>query len=290
MRIATMIVPGMTNQEIVDSLKKDFDDLKSRMSKRKKKLVSDMKKKGLSVKMLRYSAYTEKGNKWDIWECINSLNPHKSYCDPICEVESEKGTKDYYVLRSRKGYNELIKYTSHAISRMRERGSACFSKYKNAFEIIHNITTPYELNPFGFANIKELHEFIEASCNKDEINGVVATFSGILLVKKEDPILKVKTFFDFKTAMQTRNGGMARYIMAKFIVINKNLFDENIIKLAKDIVASYDTNVTLNEADIVYPIAPGYKKRKDSILTEDETLIMSKEFRDKFYISMLKKQ
>ena len=284
-----MIVPGMTNQEIVDSLKKDFENLKSKMSKEKKKLILDMKKKGLSTKMLHHSVYTEKGNKWDIWECVNSLNPHKSYYDPICEVESEKGTKDYYVLRSRRGYDELIKYTSHAISRMRERRSTYFTSSQNAFEIIHNITTPYELNPFGFANIKELYELDVSYC-KDEINGVVATSSGILLVKKEDPILKVKTFFDFKTAIQTRNGGMVRYIMARFVVINKKLFDEKSIKLAKDIVASYDTSLTFKETDIVYPIALGYNRRKDSILVEDRALTMSKEFKDKARISMLKKQ
>lgn len=51
-----------------------------------------------------------------------------------------------------------------------------------------------------------------------------------------------------------------------------------------------DCFVKTNDKNIVYPIAPGYKKRKDSILVEDGTLIKSKEFMDKFYISMLKKQ
>lgn len=269
-----MIVPGMTNQEILMNLRNDFNKIKSDISKKKKRFISDMKRNGILSQKVSHSIHVFGKEKWSIWEYIDLKDPYKCYYDPICESESEKGTKDYYVLRGRSGNYGLIKYTSHSISRMRERNPGLFGNMKDAFEILHNITTPYELNPFGVANIKDLEEFIKTTYNDDEINGIVATSRGILLVKKEDNIMKVKTFFDFKTAVQTRNEGVVLYTIARFITLNKDLFDEEDVKRARDLQKMNGNNSILDAISALCPISPGFKKREKAIFIAGNSAIV----------------
>lgn len=122
-----MIVPGLSEDKILEELVSDRKFIANEAKKIARKQILRLQKGGRDGinELLDFNYEIKVGgtnNRWRLVILINMAKRVKWYHQAACYMESEYGTKDYYVLRglsNEKPY--FIKISSHALKRFRER-------------------------------------------------------------------------------------------------------------------------------------------------------------------------
>lgn len=137
-----MILPTFSEEQLLSELLKDYEQIKRIAKKQSEAYLFKVKKSGRYIRETEYVPYTVKTTLHNEWGLLFDYNQTKHIpwrFRACCIVESDKKTKDYYVLRglsSAKPY--FVKFTSHALKRYKERNKlecydidlgsmACFS-------------------------------------------------------------------------------------------------------------------------------------------------------------------
>ena len=122
-----MIISGLAEEKILAELIADRKIVANKAKKIATKRIAQMKKSGLDgVDRNEFisSIFTTEGlhNRWIISVDINMAENPKWYHEATCCVESDFGTRDYYLLRGKKETKPyFIKISSHAMKRFGER-------------------------------------------------------------------------------------------------------------------------------------------------------------------------
>jgi len=122
-----MIIPGYTEDKILSELIADRKIVANKAQKIATKKIAQMMKSGLDgvdrLEFINSIITTEVlHNRWIITIVINLAERPKWYHEATCCVESEFGTRDYYLLRGNKEKKPyFIKISSHAMKRFGER-------------------------------------------------------------------------------------------------------------------------------------------------------------------------
>ncbi len=122
-----MILPSFTEQQILNELVADRKVVANQAKKIASKAIAMQKKAGQGEHgKLQFipSEFTTSRlhNNWIISVVMNMAHNANWFHEAACRIESEHGTKDYYILRgmmNRKPY--FIKITSHAMKRFNQR-------------------------------------------------------------------------------------------------------------------------------------------------------------------------
>ena len=122
-----MIIPGMSEEKILEELLYDRKLIAKKAQKSARKVLSYIheQKKDHEDDEMQINLTIQTTKLHNNWNCCIMLNSSKKikWChEAVCMVESEHGTKDYYFVRGyRNDKNYYIKISSHAIKRFRER-------------------------------------------------------------------------------------------------------------------------------------------------------------------------
>jgi hypothetical protein len=122
-----MIIPNLSEDKILEELVADRQIVANEAKKAAKKRIARLQKEGRDGinedNELQLGIRTKNNNFWRCTIVINTAGRIKWYHNATCIVESNRGTKDYYLIRgfsNNKPY--FIKVSSHAIKRFVERG------------------------------------------------------------------------------------------------------------------------------------------------------------------------
>ena len=122
-----MIVPTYTEDEILRELINDFKYIKRRARKYSDTYLNKVRVKGGYVRETDYEAHSiisPLKNEWFVLIEYNQTKKIPWVLRACCRVESDKKTKDYYLLRGL-STNEpyYVKLTSHTLKRIKERNN-----------------------------------------------------------------------------------------------------------------------------------------------------------------------
>lgn len=128
-----MILPTYTEDDILRELLNDFNAVKKKVRKIANTQLNKVKKSGGYIRENLYETYTIKtssNNVWNIEIEYNQTNIIPWFFRACCIVESEKKTKDYYLVRGISTENPyFVKLTTHALKRVKERNN--FEHYED---------------------------------------------------------------------------------------------------------------------------------------------------------------
>lgn len=109
---------------ILKELCSDYIEVRKTAVKSARKYIADKKKHGVSIHnnvYLLIKMETATHNQWRMVVTFNVSKKAPWYATAICVTESDKGTKDYYLLRGLKSKPYFIKFTAHVVKRLYER-------------------------------------------------------------------------------------------------------------------------------------------------------------------------
>ena len=122
-----MILPNYNEDEVLRELISDFNAIKQKVKKIATTYLNKVKKSGGFIRETKYESYTFKTSSNNSWHIEIEFNQTKNVpwlFRACCIVESEKRTKDYYLVR---GINTdspyFVKLTTHALKRVKERNN-----------------------------------------------------------------------------------------------------------------------------------------------------------------------
>ena len=122
-----MILPGLPEEQILAELVSDRKIVANKAKKIATKKITQMMKSGLDgvdrLELIPTIVTTESlHNRWYVSVIINMAENPKWYHEATCCVESDFGTRDYYLIRGNKEKKPyFIKISSHAMKRFSER-------------------------------------------------------------------------------------------------------------------------------------------------------------------------
>lgn len=122
-----MILPGLSEERILEELLLDYKIVVNEAKKAAKKKILSLQKMGRDgineeIFLLYHITTNKQKNKWSLVVTINMARNPKWYQQCVCCVESDYYTKDYYIVR---GFSNkqpyFIKISSHTLRRVKER-------------------------------------------------------------------------------------------------------------------------------------------------------------------------
>ena len=122
-----MILPTFTEEQLLAELVVDFKRVKRLTKRYADEYLQKSKKKGRFIRDTEFQSFTITtvlNNKWNVEIEYDQRNKIPWLFRACCIIESDKKTKDYYIVRgvnSDKPY--YIKITSHALKRVKERNN-----------------------------------------------------------------------------------------------------------------------------------------------------------------------
>lgn len=121
-----MILPTFSEEQILSELLQDYKNNVKRVAKKKAdEYLLRVKKSGHFIRETEYQSWTlntKLNNKWNIEIEYDQTKKVPWLFRACCIVESDKKTKDYYLIRGVNTENPyFIKVTSHALKRAKER-------------------------------------------------------------------------------------------------------------------------------------------------------------------------
>lgn len=119
-----MIVKSFSEDMILRELCSDYKEVRKASVKKAHKYLADKRKLGIQVpqnECVFIKMVTSSHNNWRIVIFFGTSTKAPWYASAICMSESEKRTKDYYLLRGLKDKPYFIKFSAHVIKRLYER-------------------------------------------------------------------------------------------------------------------------------------------------------------------------
>lgn len=239
-----MIVPGLTEEKILEELIYDREDVALEARKAAKKMVSRLQKEGrdgIDKSITKtIDVKTKHNNNWVCNIFVNMVKKPYWYHSAVCVVESDQGTQDYYLVRGfsvDKPY--YIKMSTHTIKRIKER---LFKEIFNATvemrtaEFIPFLIKKGEIIPYMRIADTQLLEFVLDSKDNHTLSTLFYTFLGSYL-GYETP----GGNFEFKTFLRNdvwRKNPKEIPIMTicecAYICFNPSYHDKSLVEKAKE--------------------------------------------------------
>lgn len=120
-----MILPSLSEQEILADLVSDYKAVKKQAKKLSDKYLKDSQKRGHYIRQdefVGFKAQMSSGNEWFVNLTFNQTKRVPWTMSACTYAEGERKTKDYYIVR---GLNTdkpyYLKFSTHALMRWRER-------------------------------------------------------------------------------------------------------------------------------------------------------------------------
>lgn len=266
-----MILPGLSDKEILEELLKERTFIANEAKKQAKKAISRLQKQG------RDGIDEKKSYPFDIWihplrnpwrfeVFVNMSKTPKWYHLAMCLTESEYGTKDYYFLRglsNKKPY--YIKITSHAVKRVGERfwKERCHAEdtFIGAIYALYFIQKGEVITWMKITDPKFL-KFVLNSEDSSSITTLFYTYYGCYLGYETECGFVFKTFLnnhkDLKGDYETKALRICHYA---HVLCNEQLYEKKYVEQIKEQADSifHDYNKTMDKFN-GYDIADVFKK------------------------------
>lgn len=119
-----MIIRSFSESMILRELCSDYNEVRKVATRNARKHIADRKKHGVPIHKDEYlfiKMVSASHNKWRIVITFSTSTKAPWYASATCVTESDKGTKDYYLLRGLKDKPYFIKLSAHVVKRLYER-------------------------------------------------------------------------------------------------------------------------------------------------------------------------
>ena len=243
-----MIVPKYTEKEILSELIKDYANVKKEAKKIASKHLLKAQKSGRFIRGNEFDSYTINtcmGNVWNLEIDYDQTKKNPWTFQTCCIVESEKKTKDYYLIR---GLNTdkpyFVKVTTHTLLRYRDRnkmGDNTFFPFLACRTFIHGETGVCTM----FVNFK----FLQILNNMDDVDEmkdmsyIVFTHCGFYYAQRTpDGNFIFKTYISTAMGLQeminhkkgkitkwSTEGELLSDLLLFHLYFNKKLYDKEVL-------------------------------------------------------------
>lgn len=262
-----MILPTFSEEQILSELIKDFKIVKRIAKKKADAYLNKVRKSGAFVRETDYESYTlntVSGNKWNLEIEYNQTKKIPWLFSACCIVESDKKTKDYYLVRgvnTEKPY--FVKITSHTLKRDKER---------NKLERFHLGLETYACWTFEHREIGVCIRYVDMKFNillrnmadSDEISDmsfIVLVNRGVYFATRTQQgnyvfktyissvmgISEVLNYLNKKSSRWSKEGELLHNMIIVHQYYNKNLYDKDVLNNMLYSVIDRDQEMVLVE-------------------------------------------
>lgn len=244
-----MILPTFSEEQILSELIKDIKIVKRLAKKKADAYLNNVRKSGGFVRETDYESYSVKtvsGNKWNLEIEYDQTKKIPWLYRACCIVESEKKTKDYYLVRginTEKPY--FVKITSHTLKRDKERNK--LDKYRIGLETYACWT--FEHREIGicmrYIDVK-FNMLLQNMNDTEEISDmsyIVLVYRGVYYATRTQQgnyvfktyissvmgISEVLKYLNNKSSKWSKEGELLHNMIIVHQYFNKNLYDKEVL-------------------------------------------------------------
>lgn len=244
-----MIVPGMSEEKILDELIFDRKIVANEARKIAKKFVNRLLKQGRGGTEKNFDyAYTINTNQnHNSWDCKIEVNMARKpyWCHyTACMVESENGKKEYYLVRGFSNNNPyFIRVSSHALIRFKERGIEEQLKVESenvAGEFAALIIQQGEIIPWMKVVDPKFWSIVNPFEDNNGFTTLFRTLHGCYLGNiTENGNYEFKTFLGRKKELKKIGETEAMQICRlAHLIFNKSIYDKSVNDMIEDDIES----------------------------------------------------
>lgn len=262
-----MILSTFSEEQILSELIKDIKIVKRLAKKKADAYLHKVRKSGAFVRETDYESYSVKtvsGNKWNLEIEYDQTKKIPWLYRACCIVESEKKTKDYYIVRginTEKPY--FVKVTSHSLKRAKERNK--LDKFRIGQETYACWT--FEHREIGicmrYVDVK-FNMLLQNMNDTDEISDmsyIVLVNRGIYYATRTQQgnyvfktyissvmgISEVLKYLNKKSSKWSKEGELLHNMIIVHQYFNKDLYDKEVLNDMLYSAIGRDQKIVLNE-------------------------------------------
>lgn len=230
-KLKNMILPTLSEAQISEELKNDYQWIKVQLKKVKQRLENKLRKADLvkGERVYEMELTSPANNKWYVQLNLNLQREPQSHIYCHCIAESEHGTLNYYMLRGLTfGGEYFVKVTAHTIKRIKERlpnfelltsNQVCSHLFQ-----YRECGSAMKLTDLRFLSI------VEDSPDSKDVSLLVITQLGIFLAYHTPGNNVIfKTFISVSMLHRDIEREVYGFCLAGYVLQNTSLFPQDII-------------------------------------------------------------
>lgn len=227
-----MILPTLSEEQILEELKNDYKWLKAEIKKAKQRIEKKLRKADLvkGVRIYEFECTSPANNKWYVQLNLDLQRELQSHFHCHCIVESEHGTPDYYMLRGLTfGGEYFLKITSHTIKRIKERLPNF--ELLNSNQVCSGIFQYRECGSAMKLTDLRFLSIVESSPDSKDVSLLAVTMLGIFFAyHTPGNNIIFKTFISVDMLHRDIEREVYGFCLAGHILQNTSLFPQDIIQ------------------------------------------------------------
>lgn len=215
-----MLVPTMTEEEIIRELSKDYDRfIGDVLTESKRKMLEERKNDKKGYSLFQYRFFSKMGNSWFVEVKYDRKTRKLVYVNPIACMNS--GSYRMFILKLNEfdGERKAFCFPAHCIKRIRERIKRDVSGIDN-FELLNSIFMESEIGIKSLANKEDLLSSVEADITSGDY--ILISGAGYFVERVEEHIYTFKTFLG-DIVKETRNRFLCDYLENEWVRYNKEI-------------------------------------------------------------------
>ena len=245
-----MILSTFSEEQILSELIVDYKRVKRIAKKNADAYLLKAKKSGHFIRETEYESYTINtvlNNKWNVEIEYDHRNKIPWLFRACCIVESEKNTKNYYIVR---GINTdkpyYVKVTTHALLRYRERNKlerleiplatiACLTfEHRETAICVRYVDTKFNMLLMKFDDLDDLEEMSYLILtNRGEYYGLRTSEGNYIFKTYISTSMGILEWLNYRKGKNTKwnkEGELLHHLLILHQYYNKSLYDKDVLE------------------------------------------------------------
>ena len=215
-----MLVPTMTEEEIIHELSKDYDGfIGDVLTESKRKMLEERRNDRIGYSLFQYRFFSKRGNSWFVEVKYDKRTKKLVYVNPITCMNSGYYSMFILKLNGFDGERKAFCFPAHCIKRIRERIARDVSGMDN-FELLNSIFMESEIGVESLANKDNLLSSLEADITSGDY--ILVSGVGYFVERLGEYVHIFKTFLG-NIVKETRNRFLCDFLENEWVKYNREI-------------------------------------------------------------------